>query len=159
MKAQVINNFVEPEDCKEMIDRLEYLISIGDVVIREDGRIGVINSDDFIFNKFVNKYMNKTTSLMNDDFKVFNGYIATKYSVGIGMSTHIDSQEGEEMGALMYLNDDYDGGELIYTTPDGSEYFIKAKKGDMIYCPSWYPHGVKKVTKGARYFFTISLIK
>jgi len=159
MKAQVINNFVEPEDCKEMIDHLEYLISIGDVVIREDGRIGVINSDDFIFNKFVNKYMNKTTSLINDDFKVFNGYIATKYSAGVGMDTHLDSQEGEEMGALMYLNDDYEGGELTYTAPDGSEHAIKANKGDMIYCPSWYPHGVNKVTKGIRYFFTISLVK
>jgi hypothetical protein len=159
MEAQVINNFVDPKDCKEMIDRLEYLISTGDVIKRDDGRIGVVNKEDPVFAKFIDKYMNKTIETFNDGFNKFNGYIATKYVAGIGMNDHIDSEPGEEIGALMYLNEDYDGGELTYTTDDGEKHSVKAKAGDMVYCPSWYLHGVNKVTAGTRYFFTVSLCK
>lgn len=159
MEVTIFNNFVDTADCDEMITRLDYLISINEVVIRDDGRIGVVNKDDEIFNKFIEKYKNKTIQTLNDGFNNFSGYIATKYNPGIGMSTHIDSDPDFEMGVLMYLNSDYDGGELTYTTPDGVDHYIKAKKGDMVYCPSWYPHGVNKVISGTRYFFTISLSK
>lgn len=159
MEAKVINNFVDLQDCKEMIDHLESLISSGDVIKRDDGRIGVVNKEDPVFAKFVSKYMNKTIETFNDGFNNFNGYIATKYEPGIGMADHIDSNPGEEMGALMYLNDDYEGGELTYTTDDGEQHSVKAKQGDMVYCPSWYVHGVNKVISGTRYFFTVSLIK
>lgn len=159
MEAIILNNFIDVADCDEMISRLEHLIAIKDVVIRPDGRISIINKKDPVFNKFVEKYRLKTIETLNDGYNKFNGYIATKYNEGIGMSTHIDSTIGFEMGTLMYLNDDYEGGELTYTAPNGVDHAIKAKKGDMVYFPSWYPHGVNKVTKGTRYFFTISLIK
>ncbi len=157
--VRVFEGFVESRDCDIMIERLNYLCDIGEVIVREDGRIGLIDSQDPVFQNFVKKYYDKAVETLNDGFTKYNGYIATKYNEGIGMATHLDSQEGEEMGALMYLNDDYEGGELTYTAPDGSEHAVKAKKGDMIYCPSWYPHGVNKVTRGTRYFFTVSLFK
>jgi hypothetical protein len=157
--VRVFNNFVEDKDCDEMIQRLEYLCQEGLVTKRDDGRIGVINAVDEVFNKFIKKYYDKALIEINDNFVKYNGYIATKYVEGVGMATHLDSNPDEEMGLLMYLNDDYQGGELTYTAPDGTAHAIKAKKGDMIYCPSWYPHGVNKVISGTRYFFTISLFK
>jgi predicted 2-oxoglutarate/Fe(II)-dependent dioxygenase YbiX len=96
--------------------------------------------------------------MFDNEFKYFSGYVATKYVPGVGMATHTDTTLEEEMGALMYLNDEYEGGEFTYTDPEGNLKTIKPKTGDMIYCPSWYPHGVNKVTKGVRYFFTVSLL-
>lgn len=155
---KVINGFVDESDCDEMIKHLDYLVEINDVIIRDDGRIGVINKEDAIFAKYIEKYQNKAIQTFQDKFTNFNGYIATIYNPGIGMGTHIDSSPDEEMGVLMYLNDDYEGGELTFTTPDGKDHAYAAKKGDMVYCPSWYPHGVNKVISGKRYFFTVSLI-
>lgn len=155
--TKVISNFVSEEDCAAMIFRLNELEAQGNVIVRDDGRIGVINKDDEVFSTFVKKYLQKTIDTFNDGFNNFSGYIATKYNAGIGMNTHIDSEPGVEMGALMYLNDDYEGGELTYTDPDGIINTVKPKIGDMVYCPSWYPHGVNVVTSGTRYFFTVSL--
>jgi len=159
MEVQLIPNFIDVEDCNKMINRIEQLISVGDIIVRDDGRVGIINKDDEIFNVLVEKYKNKKNEIIKDDFIVYNGYISTKYNTNIGMEDHIDSAIGEEMGILMYLNDDYEGGEFTYTDDGGIKYNIKAKKGDMIYCPSWFLHGVNKVTSGVRYFFTISLLK
>ena len=156
--VKVISNFVDETDCDEMIAHLDQLVEKGDVIVRDDGRIGIINKEDEVFLKYVEKYQNKAIATFQDQFTVFNGYIATLYNPGIGMHTHLDSQPNEEIGVLMYLNDDYEGGELIFTTPDGKDHAYAAKKGDMIYCPSWYPHGVNKVISGKRYFFTVSLL-
>jgi predicted 2-oxoglutarate/Fe(II)-dependent dioxygenase YbiX len=156
--TKVVNNFIEEADCQTIISHLEKLILTGDVIVRDDGRVGVINRQDEVFDLLVEKYKNKTIEMFNDKFKYFSGYIATKYVPGVGMSTHIDSKVGEEMGALMYLNDDYEGGELTYKDPEGNVKTIKPRTGDMVYCPSWYPHGVNKVTKGDRYFFTVSFL-
>ena len=158
MSIKILNNFVEEQDRKSMIERLEYLISNGLVVKREDGRVGTINMEDDIFNYFVEKYKNKAIQTFNDEFTYLSGYVVTKYIEGVGMHTHIDSQEGEEMGVLMYLNDNYTGGELRFTTPDGTNHAITPVAGDAVYCPSWYPHGVNVVTEGNRYFFTVSLM-
>jgi hypothetical protein len=156
--TKVVNNFIEEADCLAIISHLEQLIRTEDVTIRDDGRVGVINKQDKVFDPLIEKYKNKTIKMFNDEFKYFSGYIATKYVPGVGMATHTDSKVGEEMGVLMYLNDDYEGGELTYTDSEGNEKAIKPKTGDMVYCPSWYPHGVNRVTKGTRYFFTISLL-
>lgn len=158
MSTQIIHNFVEEQDRQSMIDRLEELIASGDVIVRDDGRVGVINKDDEVFSSFVEKYKNKAIQTFNDEFIHFSGYIATKYVEGVGMATHIDSEEGEEMGVLMYLNDNYLGGELTFTTPDGTNHAVAPIAGDAVYCPSWYPHGVNVVTEGNRYFFTVSLM-
>jgi hypothetical protein len=157
MNTQIIHNFVDEQDRTVMINRLEELIASGDVVVRDDGRVGVINKDDEIFSHFVEKYKNKAIQTFNDKFIHFSGYIATKYVPGVGMGTHIDSNPGEEMGVLMYLNDNYVGGELTYTDADG-DHAVSPVAGDAVYCPSWYPHGVNVVTEGNRYFFTVSLM-
>lgn len=48
----------------------------------------------------------------------------------------------------LLLNDDYEGGELVFPEQDKS---IKAKAGDMVVFPGYYvSHGVAKITKGTR---------
>ena len=157
MTVRVVNDFVSQDDCKMMIDRLEHLIAIKEVIVRDDGRVGVINKEDLIFSFFVEKYKKKAIEIFNDEYVHLSGYIATKYVKDVGMDTHIDSRPGEEMGVLMYLNDNYVGGELTYVDDNGDSHSVAPKTGDAVYCPSWYSHGVNKVLEGDRYFFTVSL--
>jgi hypothetical protein len=156
--TKTVNNFIEEADCQTIISHLEELILTGKVLKKGDGRVGVFKRRDEIFYPLVKKYMNKTIEMFNDEFTHYSGYLVTKYVVGAHMFTHIDSKIGEEMGVLFYLNDDYEGGELVYTDLEGNEKIIKPKAGDMLYHPGWYPHSVNKVTKGVRYFFAISLL-
>ena len=92
--TRVVNNFIEEADCLAIISHLEQLISTGDVIIRPDKRIGVINRKDEVFDLLVEKYKNKTIKMFNDEFRYFSGYIATKYVKGVGMATHTDSKVG-----------------------------------------------------------------
>jgi len=83
-----------------------------------------------------------------------------KYQVGTMMRLHYDHIhtlfDGSEKGVpilsiLGGLNNDYEGGELIFwgDTP------IELKEGSIMVFPSnfLYPHQVDEVTKGARYSF------
>jgi hypothetical protein len=55
-----------------------------------------------------------------------------------------------EYAALVYLNDDYDGGEIFF--PD-HDIIIKPEPNEFICFPGtkYYIHGVNKVTKGSRF--------
>lgn len=69
---------------------------------------------------------------------------------------HVDhcNEIPRTMSMILLLNDDYQGGELCFADPNGSnENKVKNKKGRMILWPSnfLYPHKVSPVTKGTRY--------
>jgi predicted 2-oxoglutarate/Fe(II)-dependent dioxygenase YbiX len=55
-----------------------------------------------------------------------------------------------DYGSIIYLNDDYEGGELFFPKYD---IFIKPKPGTLIFFPStnMYTHGVTEVKSGIRY--------
>ena len=84
------------------------------------------------------------------DFRV------NKYEKGGYMSLHCDNihhSHGQQYGypqasVLLFLNDDFEGGEFIV-----SELRLNINKGDAIIFPSnfMFPHEVKKVTKGTRW--------
>ena len=84
------------------------------------------------------------------DFRV------NKYEKGGYMSLHCDNihhSHGQQYGypqasVLLFLNDDFEGGEFIV-----SELRLKIEKGDAIIFPSnfMFPHEVKEVTKGTRW--------
>ena len=79
-----------------------------------------------------------------------------RYSEGGFMSSHVDNihhSHGQVYGypqvtALVYLNDDYEGGKFIV-----AENSFKPKKGSAIVFPSnfMFPHEAKVVTKGTRW--------
>ena len=68
-------------------------------------------------------------------------------------SEHSDNSGGDEIkyGVVLYLNEDFEGGELIY--PD-LDIQIKPQKGMLIYHPGDEKHSVSKVISGNRYTLT-----
>ena len=70
------------------------------------------------------------------------------------LSPHHDSSKGGVIGGIvLYLNDDYTGGEIVYTEKNIT---YKPRAGTMIFHPGSleYKHGVKKVIEGTRYVMT-----
>jgi 2-oxoglutarate-Fe(II)-dependent oxygenase superfamily protein len=84
-----------------------------------------------------------------------SGFEMLRYHEGERFGIHTDAILGggeglRQLSALLYLNDDYEGGETYF--PRQSLKF-KAKAGDLLLFPSTfcYPHESLPVTKGTKY--------
>ena len=75
-----------------------------------------------------------------------------KYNVGDAYPKHYDgpTRLGRHISAILYLNDDYEGGELYFPLFDIT---IKPMKGMLILFPSnyAYQHEALPVTAGTKY--------
>jgi len=113
---------------------------------------------------------------ITDDPKLFPMYPIKKYAAGTFMGAHFDQQEGDErlkVSFVMYLNDDYEGGEISFTirdsqgpiqggTPDSDfananpssyHFAVKPKAGSIIVFPPSppYHHTAHLVKSGYKY--------
>jgi hypothetical protein len=81
-------------------------------------------------------------------------YLLTKWSVGSKMQPHVDTdaQKHQHIVCMYYINDDYEGGEIVFPDYDLS---IRPKSNSLIMFPGNenYLHGVLEVSKGFRYTF------
>tara|TARA_R100000742_G_C4278828_1_gene102189 strand:+ start:2446 stop:3015 length:570 start_codon:yes stop_codon:yes gene_type:complete len=79
-----------------------------------------------------------------------------KYKEGGFYNTHTDhvATHPRNLSVIIFLNDDYEGGEVEIFSPDEeNSKIIEPKKGRMIIWPSnfLYPHKAHVVEKGVRY--------
>jgi Rps23 Pro-64 3,4-dihydroxylase Tpa1-like proline 4-hydroxylase len=79
-----------------------------------------------------------------------------KYSIGGKYEIHTDhfTTVARHLSIIINLNDDYEGGDLIFTDQKENEIKkIKLQKGSIVFFPSnfMYPHSIKPITKGTRY--------
>jgi len=74
----------------------------------------------------------------------------SKYYSGSGMGPHTDSGPKAHISAVMYLNDDYNGGELEFPNHGIS---IKPSAGSIVVFPSVdpYVHDPKNIVRGEKY--------
>jgi len=91
--------------------------------------------------------LNKTAKLFGDN--QINWMQIVKWPIGAFQLHHIDqSQPDISMSSILYLNDDYEGGETNYE--DGT--IFKPKKGRLLFFDGKYhKHGVNKVRNNIRY--------
>lgn len=73
-----------------------------------------------------------------------------KFESGSGMHVHFDQSRPNDIATIIYLNDDYEGGEIYF--PD-YDIEIKPKVGDLVSFPdnANFRHGVKETAGGTRY--------
>ena len=79
-----------------------------------------------------------------------------KYNVGGKYEIHTDHapDSARLLSFIINLNDDYEGGDLIFTDQKEKEIKrLKLSKGSIVFFPSnfMYPHGIEPITKGTRY--------
>lgn len=97
------------------------------------------------------------------DIKVNNNFVGEhllrKWSKGSKMQPHIDTdaQKHLHIVCMYYLNDNYDGGEIVF--PDYN-LKIKPKSNSLIMFPGNenYVHGVLEVLKGFRYTYQVHFV-
>jgi len=81
---------------------------------------------------------------------ISKNYCIRKYKTGADMVAHIDRnltnpEATMDWTALIYLNDNYEGGELVF--PD-YDIKLKTKAGSIIFFPTDVMHSVEKITEG-----------
>jgi|15BtaG_2_1085339.scaffolds.fasta_scaffold01344_7 predicted 2-oxoglutarate/Fe(II)-dependent dioxygenase YbiX len=87
-----------------------------------------------------------------------------KYHKGHHYSTHIDHSNLTQrtLAVSINLNEDYEGGDLVYFYQDWKEEMarFKLKQGSIVFHPAsfQYPHQIESITKGTRYSIVSWLI-
>jgi predicted 2-oxoglutarate/Fe(II)-dependent dioxygenase YbiX len=137
--------------------------------IRKVGRYVLSNASKSLTDCHWNNYLNnRITTLMNEyvtklNLLKYTGFIKNtnqieilKYEETNHYDFHVDGGTGFDrvLSAILFLNNDYKGGELSFKTlADDKETIFKPIPGSLIIWPSnfLYPHCVKPVTKGTRY--------
>jgi Rps23 Pro-64 3,4-dihydroxylase Tpa1-like proline 4-hydroxylase len=79
-----------------------------------------------------------------------------KYTPGGKYEIHTDhyTTATRHLSIIINLNDNYEGGDLIFTDQKEKEIKrLKLGKGSTVFFPSnfMYPHGIQSITKGTRY--------
>jgi hypothetical protein len=74
------------------------------------------------------------------------------WTEGTSQKEHTDN--GNDFTAIMYLNDNYEGGELNFP---GLDISIKPKKGSLIIWPGYLTHSISEISSGTRYTMPIFL--
>jgi Rps23 Pro-64 3,4-dihydroxylase Tpa1-like proline 4-hydroxylase len=81
---------------------------------------------------------------------------ALKYQKTYHYKFHVDASRDHNriLSSVLFLNNDYKGGELCFkNTFDNEEFCIKPTPGMLVVWPSnlLFPHAVKPITEGTRY--------
>tara|TARA_R100001594_G_scaffold57146_1_gene91065 strand:- start:3133 stop:3690 length:558 start_codon:yes stop_codon:yes gene_type:complete len=132
------------------IKRSDNRVIMDDMWVKDKKTSSIIN--DF-FGKVIRKY--------SDKFERFScqrhsGFRVNRYSSGGFMSEHTDNihhSHGQQYGfpqvsALLFLNDNYKGGEFIVA---GNKYETKMGSGIIFPSNFMFPHEVKKIVHGERW--------
>ena len=106
-------------------------------------------------------------SLSSPDGYEYNCSNVIVYPDGITLPMHLDNPScrtpdnfkfTRTIGMICFLNDDFEGGELIFPNQDK---VIKPEKGSLVIFPinHLYPHMVNTTVEGKRYALRINLFK
>jgi len=155
-KIKVIPNFISKEDIQLGIDYINtsklYHFKNNDLV-----KIIPLRKEE-LGTELIKKYSNKVLKEHDEPFLyTVEGFISL-WNTGSYSPLHLDNHHKFEYlshSTIIYLNDDYEGGEIYFPKLD---FEYKPKCGDVIIFPcdsEEYLHGVKEVTQGKR--MTIAL--
>jgi hypothetical protein len=161
-----IENFISPEDLMRIQD---FCINLKTFTPQPgdpwDNRVcsgSMIKSIGNGISNLLSKYQEKIKNNIQEYFNVIlndNVPHIVIWRVGDGQAPHADKElpdgtpnmyPGNDIASLMYINDDYEGGEVYFPKQDVQ---IKPKAGSAIFFPGdkEYLHGVHTVTSGQRF--------
>ena len=130
--------------------RTSYQLSIAKVIESrfEVFETAIFNAVAFGLNKYIEH--NPYYSIHKD-----SGYSILRYHVGHYYGEHSDSYTYDSehiriLSILLYLNDSYEGGEIVFPRQNVK---LKPEPGSMVIFPSMgtHPHKALTVTKGTKY--------
>lgn len=167
-KIVEIPDFVMPETALKMIKFFEECgIDWGDIAFYGSSGKGIKAEPEFLksfgltgtfFSDIKDKFQEAVTSVFNREVRANTSH-AQKWDVGGFANVHSDNSnnDGEPNAfeinkyvAILYLNDDYEGGQLYFPEHDIS---FKPNAYSLYTFPGGVEnlHGVSEITKGTRY--------
>ena len=159
----VIENFISEKDCKFVVDSIDDIIIWGSNTIQgipdKVSRNFYDKPDAFnILKQAMDKLQNEIEMHFGRPLK--EGFPGIReWNVGEYQPLHADGEDPEghpneayivDYGSVIYLNDDYEGGEIYF--PD-QDIDFKPRAGTVVFFPSnnMFIHGVREITNGKRY--------
>lgn len=111
--------------------------------------------EDPKYGTFMEMLDTKVSNIFVDAQRVLPISSIMRYRPGEGKGIHRDNEGENDLnnvyGLVIYLNEDYEGGEIYYPT---LEYSVKPKKNSVLIHYAGLEHGVNDVTSGIRYVLT-----
>ena len=166
-----LKNIVTPSFIKEIIpfieDRAKDNLTIRNEVIDKSYRnvqghsLNFKTPTNLFYWSFIKKEIERLYYFYKAKFPLMasnkiNQIYLLKYSPGGKYEIHTDhySNSPRHLSIIINLNDDYEGGDLVFTDQQENEIKrFKLNKGSIVFFPSnfMYPHSIRPITKGIRY--------
>ena len=168
------DNALKPKRCKEIIDSAGDTFEnagLGDAKTRLDDEVRKTlihwSEEQDLFN-MVNDFGNTANSKgqWGLETSAMESIQIGQYPTGGHYNWHVDGVGIEPINApeneflhgktrkisfVLWLNDDFEGGEFEFHKSHTKDNVIKPKQGTIVLFPSWIMHRVKPVKKGTRY--------
>jgi hypothetical protein len=152
---KIITNFISGQQCDDILEEIKYKPTSNKTYDQWKDKIILANHIPIIL-KFGGQVKEKIHELYPVRVNQVNVPYIVKWSQNDKMEPHVDDLGTDQyhMASLIYLNDDYSGGEISFISHGLS---IKPNKGDLIIFPGnlHYAHEVKEVLSGYRYTIPI----
>ena len=145
MIINIHDQFLSSETCDKLV---EDAVSSGQWHHDTAGQHVSFSFDDK--ENLVNQLEESVNKISAHDLNVqLDWFQLVRWDQGTGMNYHFDlAKPNTVFASIIYLNDDYDGGETIFL--DGT--LVAPKKGRVVFFDGCYhKHGVNIVDKGTRY--------
>jgi Rps23 Pro-64 3,4-dihydroxylase Tpa1-like proline 4-hydroxylase len=165
-----IKNIIKPEFIEKIIPLINHK-AINNLEIKSGININIRNVYGYHLNfntptnifywNFIKKeieklYVNYKAKFPKMMSNKINQIDLLKYDIGGKYEVHTDhfTISPRHLSIIMNLNDDYEGGDLVFTDQKEKEIKrLKLGKGSIVFFPSnfMYPHMIEPITKGTRY--------
>ena len=147
---------------KKSKDKLQIKAGLDETVRNVNGyHLSFNTPTDLFYWNYIKKEIERLYALYKAKFPKMasdkiNQIDLLKYTPGGKYETHTDhfTNTPRHLSVIINLNDDYEGGDLIFTDQNEKEIkTLKLGKGTMVFFPSnfMYPHRIQPITKGTRY--------
>lgn len=155
--VKFVPNFITKEDVVKIVEYAklndDLFLEFGNSEKEFTFHFDFLNND---IKKLIQKYHKLVFNFVKNEYQTtLKPYSETKthlarFAVGHGMHEHFDSSKPNDIATLLYLNDDYLGGEIYFPELNIN---IKPTSGDLLCFPDTpnFVHGVKPILSGIRY--------
>ncbi len=149
---KVINNFISDQECDDILNQIKDIEPINSVDNLWTKKRVFRSSQVPSILKYSSIIKDKIEELYSINVEPNGSPTVTQWFESCKMSTHVDDLGvgSFHIASIIYLNDDYVGGQISFPTHNVS---IKPQKADLLIFPGnlHYAHEVEEVLKGNRF--------
>jgi hypothetical protein len=161
---KIIENFIDLEDCKSIIDFLDFKDVNNELIIASDGRKIFKNKENLLMIDILNKYLPKIKQaweIVENIKPHIVWFVKYENTMDLPLHTDIITEEcnNDYLSIVFYLNDEYEGGEITFPRLNKDLHPNLGTAIIMDLHDKTYEHSVKSVISGIKYIVAICIYK